>query len=135
MKPHLIVIRTPLLIVMAVALLACIRPTPQKELPTTFEETGHTDIRVVDTMESKYPQMAMPTHLGRILLNSEGDVIGVIFLTDRGDFLESKDGTHTCFIIRYQTTRKHPEGPLLKRFANNDEKITPIEISREKQWN
>lgn len=115
MKSYGIVIRIPLLIAMGIGLLACSRPTPQQELPTTFEKTGLFDIRAVETMERKSPQMAMAKQVGLVLLNSEGEVIGVMFLTDRGDFFESRDGKHASFI-----SRNRPENLLLKEVAKND---------------
>jgi len=115
MKSYGIVIRIPLLIAMGIGVLACSRPTPQQELPTTFEKTSFSDIQAVGTMERKYPQMAMAKQVGRVLLNSKGEVIGVMFLTARGDFFESRDGKHASFIIR-----SYPENPVLKEVAKND---------------
>lgn len=129
MKSYGIVIRITLLIVIGIGALACSRPTRQQELTTTFEKTGLSDMRAVDNMERKYQQMAMAAKIGRVLLDSKGEVIGVMFLTARGDFFESRDGKHASFIIR-----NHTENPLLKEFAKNDKKIMPIELSVEYQW-
>jgi hypothetical protein len=120
MKSYGIIIRMPLLIAMGIGLLVCSRPTPQQELPPTFEKTGLSNIRPIETMEQKYPQIAMAAQVGLVLLNREGAVIGVMFLTDRGDYFESRDGTHACFI-----SRNHLENPSLKELAKNAKKRCP----------
>jgi hypothetical protein len=108
MKSQFIINVTHLIIIIVVSLLACNRFIPQRDFSTNYEKSGFTDILTADTAENKYPPRTKPTQLGRILLDTNGEVMGVMFLTDRGDFFESKDGTHAFFVIRHQAPQHNP---------------------------
>jgi hypothetical protein len=131
MKPQSIINRTYLAIIIVIGLLASNISTPQRDFWTNYEKSGFTDILTADKAENKYPPRTRPSQLGLILLDTNGDVTGVMFLTDQRDFFESRDGTHAFIVIRHQATQHNPEKQLSGGLANNKEKIVPVEISTE----
>jgi hypothetical protein len=133
MKRHLITNRTHLVIIMVVMLAACNNPTLQKDSPTKFENSVPPTIVTVAELESPRLPMVMPVQLGCVWFNTNGEVIGIIFSLDQGDYFYSKDGTHSGFIHLNQVSQHNNEKQVSNGFSHDRIKKTSIAFSIEKE--
>lgn len=89
----------PLMIaVLAAGLIACNNPTLEHGKQKTSQDPGNSWIENIDRLEQADLAANMLTPRGQVWFNGDREVVGIIFLTARGDLFVSKDGVHSCFI-------------------------------------
>lgn len=122
------------IMLIAVGLLGCNNPTLQKELPTALEIATAPDMAAAQKRDSPCLPGAIPTQWGRIWVDDNGDMIGIVFATAQGDYFERKDGTHACFFNLHRPVQSIDEAQVLNDRSNNGREIVPVEISVDKRW-
>jgi hypothetical protein len=98
MNRLIMVICILLLTAVVVGFIACNHPRGSIDSQGRLEKIGTSTIHRAGAIEyAKWPLTA-PAVIGRVMYSMDGQIIGVLFSTPKGDFCESRDGTPAGFI-------------------------------------
>ena len=98
MNRLLTVIGILLLTAMVVGSISCNQPRGSIDSQGRLEKIGTSTIHRSGAIEYATSPLTTPAVIGRVMYSMDGQIIGVLFSTPKGDFCESRYGTPAGFI-------------------------------------
>lgn len=101
--------------VLTIGIITCNNPMASKESIAKLKKTHTSNVHPIGAIKKEGHQTAMPAVLGQVMFGSDGQVVGILFSTPKGDYFENRNGTPTGFFISGQAE----EQPVRAEMSSN----------------